>query len=252
MRFLKLFPFLILAIILIIGCGSGNKSRDANIESPEVLFARGNDQFNAGKYQDALQTYESLLVLHPTSDLHVDTQLRMAETYGKMDKFEEQMTLLKRVLEENIIPGYVPQIYIQIGKFYERAAKFNPGVITSDTTDLKTAIRYYERANRYEDSEDINAKAEAVYRLGLVKAKLGITNDATLYYETVANQYPNTPFGVLAKVKLQDPSNTSELPMDEASMEKYYDQTGTTAQTGETKPVQPPEEEEINLFQEEN
>ncbi len=251
MFFLKLFPFLILAIILITGCGSGNKSRDAAVENPEVLLAKGNAQFNAGQYQDALQTYESLLVLHPTSDLHVDTQLRMAETYGKMDKFEEQMTLLKRVLEENIIPGYVPQIYIQIGKFYERAAKFNPGVITSDTTDLKAAIGYYERANRYEDSEDINAKAEAVYRLGLVKAKIGNINDATLYYETVANQYSNTPFAVLAKVKLQDPSDTSELPMDESSMEKYYDQTGSAPQSEEAKQVEP-QQEEINMFQGEN
>ncbi len=252
MRFLKLFPILIITAILIAGCGSGNKSRDTNVQSPEELLAQGDAQFNAGQYQEAMQTYESLIVLHPTSDLHVDTQLRMAETYGQMDEFEEQMALLKRILEENIIPGYVPQIYIQIGKFYERAAKFNPGVVTSDSTDLKTAIGYYERANRYEDSEDMNAKAESVYRLGLVKAKMGHMSDATLYYETVANQYSSTPFGVLAKVKLQDPTDTSELPMDEASMDKYYDQTGSTPQSEEAKPVQPPEEEEINLFQEEN
>jgi tetratricopeptide (TPR) repeat protein len=240
-----------ITLILAIGCGSGNKSRDANTQSPEELLAKGDAEFNAGQYKEAMQTYETLIVLHPTSDLHVETQLRMAETYGKMDQFEEQMALLKRILEENIIPGYVPQIYIQIGKFYERAAKFNPGVITSDTTDLRTASKYYERANRYEDSEDINAKAESVYRLGLVYAKMGKTSDATLYYETVANQFATTPFGVLAKVKLQDPSDTSELPMDQASMDKYYDQTGSEMQTEEVKPEEPPEEE-INLFEEEN
>ena len=251
MRFLKLLPILIVTAILITGCGSGNKSRNTNIQSPEELLAKGDAEFNAGQYKEAMQTYEMLLVLHPTSDYHVETQLRMAETYGKMDKFEEQMALLKRILEENIIPGQVPQIYIQIGKFYERAARFNPGVITSDTTDLRTAIRYYERANRYEDSEDINAKAESVYRLGMVNAKMGNLNDATLYYETAANQYVNTPFGVLAKVKLQDPSNTTDLPMDEDSMQKYYDQTGSSPQSEEVKPEEPPEEE-INLFEEEN
>jgi outer membrane protein assembly factor BamD (BamD/ComL family) len=251
MRFLKLLPILIVTAILITGCGSGNKSRNTNIQSPEELLAKGDAEFNAGQYKEAMQTYEMLLVLHPTSDYHVETQLRMAETYGKMDKFEEQMALLKRILEENIIPGQVPQIYIQIGKFYERAARFNPGVITSDTTDLRTAIRYYERANRYEDSEDINAKAESVYRLGMVNAKMGNLNDATLYYETAANQYVNTPFGVLAKVKLQDPSDTTDLPMDEDSMQKYYDETGSSPQTEEVKPEEPPEEE-INLFEEEN
>ena len=251
MRFLKLLPIILIISILVIGCGSGNKSRNTNIQSPEELLAKGDAEFNAGQYKEAMQTYEMLLVLHPTSDYHVETQLRMAETYGKMDKFEEQMALLKRILEENIIPGQVPQIYIQIGKFYERAARFNPGVITSDTTDLRTAIRYYERANRYEDSEDINAKAESVYRLGMVNAKMGNLNDATLYYETAANQYINTPFGVLAKVKLQDPSDTTDLPMDEDSMQKYYDETGSSPQTEEVKPEEPPEEE-INLFEEEN
>ena len=251
MRFLKLLPIILIISILVIGCGSGNKSRNTNIQSPEELLAKGDAEFNAGQYKEAMQTYEMLLVLHPTSDYHVETQLRMAETYGKMDKFEEQMALLKRILEENIIPGQVPQIYIQIGKFYERAARFNPGVITSDTTDLRTAIRYYERANRYEDSEDINAKAESVYRLGMVNAKMGNLNDATLYYETAANQYVNTPFGVLAKVKLQDPSDTTDLPMDEDSMQKYYDETGSSPQSEEVKPEEPPEEE-INLFEEEN
>ena len=251
MRFLKLLPIILIISILVIGCGSGNKSRNTNIQSPEELLAKGDAEFNAGQYKEAMQTYEMLLVLHPTSDYHVETQLRMAETYGKMDKFEEQMALLKRILEENIIPGQVPQIYIQIGKFYERAARFNPGVITSDTTDLRTAIRYYERTNRYEDSEDINAKAESVYRLGMVNAKMGNLNDATLYYETAANQYVNTPFGVLAKVKLQDPSDTTDLPMDEDSMQKYYDETGSSPQTEEVKPEEPPEEE-INLFEEEN
>lgn len=248
MRFLRLFPVLLLTVILIAACGSGNKSNNANIKSPEEILDEGDAHFNAGEYQLAMQTYESLLALHPTSDLHVDTQLRMAETYGKMDKFEEQMALLKRILEENIIPSYVPQIYIQIGKFYERAATFNPGVITSDTTDLKTAIRYYERASRYEDSDDVNAKAESVYRHGLVAAKIGNITDATLYYETAANQYPNTTFGVLAKVKLQDPQNTSELPVDEESMKKYYDQVGSIPQTEETTPEQSAEKENEGLF----
>ncbi|MBN1406835.1 MAG: hypothetical protein JW956_03545 [Calditrichaceae bacterium] len=252
MRFLKLLPIMIIIVILAAGCGSGNKSRDANIQSPEELLAKGDAEFNSGRYNEALQTYETLLVLHPISDLHVETQLRMAETYGQMDQFEEQMSLLKRILQENIIPGQVPQIYIQIGKFYERAATFNPGIISSDSTDLKTALGYYERANRYENSEDIDAKAESVYRLGLVKAKLGNLSDATLYYETAANQYANSPFGVLAKVKLMDPGNTSELPMDEASMQKYYEQTGSVPQAEVITPEEPPEEEEINLFEEEN
>lgn len=233
MNYLKVFGISVLIMSLVIACGSSKKTNDMNLKTPEVLLSEGDALVEARNYEEALKSYETLLVLHPTSDLHVDTQLRMAEAYGKLDKFEEQMELLLRVLKENIIPGYVPQIYVQLGKFYERAARFNPGVVDSDSTDYNKAMSYYERASRYEDSQDINAKAEALFRRGLIEAKRGNISQATLYYETVAFQYPDVPFATLAKIKLRDPNDISELSTDDTSMQTFYDTLGEQPSTPE-------------------
>jgi len=223
---LKTLILFTLSLFLIFACGSGKKAGESAIKSPETLLAEGDASMQAGDYTKAAQTYESILVLHPTSDYQVETQLRIAEAYAKMEKYEDQMDLLLRVLKENIIPGYVPQIYVQLGKFYERAAEFNPGLMDTDSSDYNKAIHYYERATRYEDSEDKEAKAEALFRHGLVEAKLGDLDQASLFYETVAYQYPDQTFATLAKIKLQDPKDTSELSTDNASMNSYYDKIG--------------------------
>jgi len=197
-----------------------------NLKSPEELFSEGNAFFEQGRYDDALKSYETLLVLHPASDLHVETQLQMTESYAKLDRFEDQMNLLLRVLKENIIPGYVPRIYLQLGRFYERAARFNPGVVSTDTSDFRKALTFYERAIRYEGSDDTDTKAEALYRQGLVEAKMGNLTQSTLNYETVAFQYSDKPFAILAKIKLRNPSDTSELRTDETSLKKYLEILG--------------------------
>ena len=226
MHCLKIILTSVFIFSIIAACGSGKKAKDMNLKSPEELFSEGNAFYEQGRYDDALKSYETLLVLHPASDLHVESQLQMAEAYAKLDRFEDQMNLLLRVLKENIIPGYVPKIYLQLGRFYERAARFNPGVVSTDTSDYKKALSYYERAIRYEGSDDTQAKAEALYRQGLVQAKMGNLTQATLNYETAAYQYSDKPFAILAKIKLKNPSDTSELSSDEASIKKYLEILG--------------------------
>jgi len=226
MHCLKIILTSVFIFSIIAACGSGKKARDMNLKSPEELFSEGNAFFEQGRYDDALKSYETLLVLHPASDLHVETQLQMTESYAKLDRFEDQMNLLLRVLKENIIPGYVPRIYLQLGRFYERAARFNPGVVSTDTSDFRKALTFYERAIRYEGSDDTDTKAEALYRQGLVEAKMGNLTQSTLNYETVAFQYSDKPFAILAKIKLRNPSDTSELRTDETSLKKYLEILG--------------------------
>lgn len=245
MHCLKIILTSVFMLSIIAACGSGKKAKDMNLKSPEELLSEGNAFYEQGRYEDALKSYETLLVLHPASDLHVETQLKMAEAYAKLDRFEDQMNLLLRVLKENIIPGYVPRIYLQLGKFYERAALFNPGVVSTDTSDYKKALTFYERAIRYEGSDDTYAKAEALYRQGLVQAKLGNLTQSTLNYETVAYQYSDKPFAILARIKLKNPSDTSELSYDETSIKKYMEILGE-------QPAQPQKEEPQNREEEFN
>ncbi len=221
MKFVHLLLVLTALFFLTFGCSSNNNVKEGPLFSDKEMMATGDQQFAAGKYQEALNTYQSLLMEHPTSDLHIDTQLKIAAVYGKMENYEAQMDALHTLLAENIIPRQIPQIYVQIGQFYEQAAKFNPGTVTSDTSDYKTAISYYQKAFNYKDSEDSTAKAEAGYRKALTEARIGQISDAIKDYQLVIDQFPQTVFAVLATIKLTDPNDTSELKTDPASVESY-------------------------------
>jgi len=203
---------IILSILFLAGCG-GKKGMVIEGESPDLILEKGNQAYQEGQYDKTMQYCQYILDNFPTSDLHIDTQLLMARTLGVQEKFEEQMDLLLRVLKENIIPGRVPRIYIQIGEFYEHAARWNPGNVTSDTLDLEQAIKYYHKAVAYPNSDDRSAKAAALYRVGLLHAKIHEMEMAVNAYQQLVQSFPESPYSILAKTKLLDPNNTDELPL---------------------------------------
>ncbi len=240
MKSLYRLSILLVSLALFLSCSSNKNAKNGNLMSDTDMFALGSTQFNQGHYKEALHTFKSLILEHPTSDLHIDSQLKIAACYGALEDYEEQMKAILQLLKENIIPDRVPQIYVQIGKFYEQAARFNPNTITSDTTDYETALSYYKKAIEYKESTDTLSKAEAIYRRGLVNAKLNRMNEAIAQYNFVVRGYPNSPFALLAQVKLQNPQDTSELAMDEASLESYRQTLGTAVPAIEQTPPEQP------------
>lgn len=215
----------ILALVLLIsvfhGCSGTSDDTDYSTLTDAEMLALADRYMETGHYEQALENYKRVLLDFPTSNLHIKAQLRIAETYGAMDKWEDQFNQLDRLVKENIIPAEVPQLYLQIGRFYERAALFNPGLITSDTTDYNLAVNYYDQALKYPDSDDNEAKAEAVYRRALVEAKTGKIDAATARYKMVNSLFPNSDFSILAQMKLKDPNNVKELMVTDSALTSY-------------------------------
>ncbi len=218
MKHTRLLIILASSIFLMAGCSSNKDAKEGDLISDRDMLETGNSQFEAGNYQDAIHTYKSLILNHPTSDLHIKTQLQIAAAYGHLEDYESQMDALLTLLQENIIPEEVPQIYFQIGQFYENAAGFNPRTITSDTSDYKIAIDYYTKAYTYKDSEDQASKAGAAYRRAFIEARLGAINDAITDYKIVQQFFPESDYAILAGIKLKDPSDLTELPADAESI----------------------------------
>ena len=239
---------ILLIAFILASCSMFGKKEETNMNTAEAVLQQGDALYEQGKYEDALKTYKSMLVDFPTSDLHIDAQLRIADTYGEMDKYEEQMDVLLRLLKENIIPGRVPEIYCQIGEFYEKAALFNSGMITSDTADYNVALDYYKKAIEYTDSDDQLSKSKAQYRSALVNAKLGRYQKAIDEYNLVISEYPDSPYSVLAKMKLKSPDNTSELSMSDKAMQSYAEILGEQIPSGTDvmEPAETPQDDQSN------
>lgn len=228
----------LLTMLLVLTCGSNKKELNLENETDESLHEKAVTAYETGEYAKAFQ-YDSLLLIYfPISDLHIEAQLNMAKALGGQERYEDQLDLLLRLLKENIVPEVVPKIYIQIGQFYEHAAIWNPKNITTDTTDWEKAAGYYRKAVFYPNSQDKMVKAKALYRAGLMYAKIKNYQFATNAYNEVVNSFSESPYSTLAKIKLQDPTNTSEIGFESEAAQELEEERKTILQAKEEpKPV---------------
>ncbi len=212
---IKVINTLITLLLLsaFLGCGGSKEELVMENETPESMLLKSKQAYNAGKYDESMKLAQLLLDHFPTSDLHIDAQLIIANSYGGKEEYEEQFDLLLRVLKENIIPEKVPSIYAQIGAFYENSAKWNPGTVTTDSMDYSHAANFYKKAVFYPNSSDNATKAMALYRMALSYAKIKDIETASKAYQEVISTYPSSPYSTMARTKLNDPTNTTEIPL---------------------------------------
>jgi tetratricopeptide (TPR) repeat protein len=202
-------------IFYLFSCGSGGKKGiKIGDEPPEELLEKAESLYEEGKYDDAIEYCKAMIHKYPISDLHIDAQLTMAKSLGAKEKFEDQFDLLIRLINENKIPEKVPKIFVQIGEFYEHAAVWNPNTLSTDSTDIAKAAQYYRRAVFYPNSDDKSTQAYALYRAALLNAKLKKIDVATRAYEHLIEEYPESPYSTLARIKLSDPTNIEEITLE--------------------------------------
>jgi len=236
--YIKIFLFMIL-IIAFINCGGSKDEIVLDEETPETLLQKGEIAYENGKYDQSIKLAQLMLDHFPTSDLHIDAQLLIAKSLGDQEKYEDQFDLLLRILKENIIPEKVPSIYMQIGEFYENSARWNPGTVTVDSADYTNAAGYYKKAVFYPNSDDRGTKANALYRMALIHAKLNDIEIASKSYQELITIFPESPYSTLARTKLADPTNTDELPLPAVTA------TVATPETTEPASTPPPAQDEI-------
>ena len=238
--YLKIFLYSVL-IIAFVGCGGSKDELVLDEETPESLLQKGEAAYQNGNYDRSIKLAQLMLDHFPTSDLHIDAQLLIAKTMGSQEKFEDQFDLLLRILKENIIPEKVPTIYMQIGEFYENSARWNPGTVTLDSLDFTNAASYYKKAVFYPNSDDRGTKANALYRMGLMHAKLNDIEIASKSYQELIATYPESPYSTLARTKLADPTNTDELPVPAATTAAATPGSAASAGDGQPPPLPPDE-----------
>ena len=214
--YLRIFLYSIF-IIALIGCGGSQDEIVLDNETPESLLQKAEIAYDNGNFDESIKLAQLMLDNFPTSDLHIEAQLLIAKTLGSQEKYEDQFDLLLRILKENIIPEKVPSIYMQIGEYYENSAKWNPETVTLDSVDYTNAANYYKKAVFYPNSEDRYTKAHALYRMALMYAKLKDIEVASKSYQELITTYPESPYSILARTKLSDPTNTEELPLPAAA-----------------------------------
>jgi tetratricopeptide (TPR) repeat protein len=193
-------------VLLFISCSH----REANVKSmeastPTALLEKGNQLYQQGDLQGALQDYQHIYNTYPTSREYVDAVIGLSRCYNDMGDYEKGMDLLYNLIRENMVPSRVPEIYNEMAKYYE----VNAGIsslsgLSNEENDYEKAIEYYRKAINYPNSDDTNAKAYAQYRIGELYVTLLKFKDATLAFEATINSFPGTQWATLAQQRIDE------------------------------------------------
>ena len=88
---IKVINTLITLLLLsaFLGCGGSKEELVMENETPESMLLKSKQAYNAGKYDESMKLARLLLDHFPTSDLHIDAQLIIANSYGGKEEYEE-------------------------------------------------------------------------------------------------------------------------------------------------------------------
>jgi tetratricopeptide (TPR) repeat protein len=196
---------LITLIFLMASCGKKEVRNGipAN-ENPSELLKYGDQFYHNGDYENAFRAYGIVYYDYPSSREYIDAAIGLSKCYGAMQSYEKQFEILHNLLRENLIPTKVPGVYNAVAEFYERSAGISEQLTGEGTNDYKTAISYYNKSIQYPNSDDLDAKSFAQYKIGTLYEKMKDYPKAIEAYETALNTYQGTEWALRAEQNILD------------------------------------------------
>jgi len=206
------FLFIIALLVLVSGCSKKEvRTEIPEAEQPEAFLKYGDQFYQNGDYDNAFRAYGYIYENYPTSREYIDAAIGLSRCYGALQDYDKGFDILYDLLQNNLIPTKVPQIYNAIGEFYERSAGISEQLSGAGDSDYRNAIDYYDKSIKYPNSEDLNAKGYAQYRIGVLYEKLDEMPKALEAYELAQNQYLGTEWAGRAEQNISDINKRVQL-----------------------------------------
>lgn len=235
----------IIISLFILGCGSSEKEIVLTELTDTELMEMAAKYFETKNYDKAIETYDYIKKNFPDTDYFVEVNIGKARALGKKEHYEDQLDLIYKTLKANIMPQKVPRIYVEIGNFYQKFAPFDPGLSGTGglEEDYKIAIDFYKKALQYDESNDNDAKSEALANIGLVSAKQKNYEEATKIYQNFLKTYPQSPYYLSVSQRLNNIKNVApfqiiypeNIKAEESDEELEEKQAQVESENGENK-----------------
>lgn len=233
---MRWFGIILLALsLMLVSCSKKGSGAGEGGPTPAELLAYADNVYHQGDYESAFLAYGTIYEQYPTSREYIDAAIGLSRCYAEFEDYPKSFDIVYSLLKENIIPSQVPKIYNVIAEFYERSAGISEQLTGRGATDYKTAIGYYEKAIDYPNSEDMQAKSYAQYKVGTLYERLDDYDKALKAYQKTSDEYPTQQWALLANEK----SGILQLKIERM---KIYESAGTKK---DTKPEGPAPAEKI-------
>jgi outer membrane protein assembly factor BamD (BamD/ComL family) len=202
----KIYIIIPLVLVFFLSCSKKEGTlENLDQQDPSVILQKANELYATGKTKDAFRAYSIIYKKYPTSREYIDAAIGLAHTYNDMGEYEKGMQILLNLVRENIVPSRVPEIYNEMAQYYEDNAGISSAAGVSDEKqDYRKALDFYKKAVKYPNSEDMEAKAFAQYRIGEVHIDLWEFKDAVAAFQETVATYPDTRWAKLAEQRLME------------------------------------------------
>jgi len=186
----------LVAIFLMTGCSWFETVED---KPAQELASDGMESMTAGRYEEAITSFEKLKDWYPFSKFAILAELKIADAYYRLENYEEAVFAYENF--ENLHPRNeaIPYVIYQIGRcYYEQIDSVDRDQISAlkalDTfRRLTRQFPQNEYANKMEDHINRCLKSLAGHELyvGLYYYKTKHYQAALKRFETVLSDYPD-------------------------------------------------------------
>lgn len=149
---------MILAALLILGGCSGLKSDPWEGIPAEELAKKGLDQYNHGKYYQAVETFSAIKERFPFSRFSLLAELKSADSKFYMEDYPEALGLYSAFEESHPTNEAIPYVVFQIGRCYFRTVS----TVDRDTSGASEAIKVFNRLLRSFPASPYTAEAKVL------------------------------------------------------------------------------------------
>lgn len=218
---------LALVVLLLAGCGSGNKLR---YESPKDAFDRGKELYDRGKYTRAIPYFQAVFDFGRTHEWAADAQMYLARSYMANKEYILAASEFSRFSEiYRTDPRRQEAEYERAMAYYRLSPSFE-----LDQTDTERAITQFQLfTERFPTSPLVKEAEERITELrekmahkqyasaGLYERR-ELYEAAALTYESVFDQYPGTVWADDALVgAMRAYISYAEMSVSDRQAERY-------------------------------
>ncbi len=190
---------LLLMVTLLSACAGSGKLRYADAKE---AYEKGFALYERGKYERAIEYFQAVFEFGRASEWADDAQLYLARSYAKTNQYILAASEYSRFSDlYRTDPRRVDAEYERAMAFYELSPAYE-----LDQTDTQTALRQFqlfvERFPTSPQAPDAEAKigelreklARKQYEAAGLYERRELWEAAAITYESVFDQYPDTPF----------------------------------------------------------
>ena len=207
---------------------------------PAKLLKQADQYYAEGNLDEAFRAYGLIYERFPTSREYIDAVIGLSRCYSDYGNYEKSFDLLYNLVRENMVPSRVPEIYIEMGRYFEvNAGISSVAGLANEEQDYEKAIEYYQKAINYPNSNDLNAKAYAQLRIGELYLQMGKFKDAILAFKATTTSFPGTEWAKIAEERLIEFKEALDKVLGEEEPTESAPADTTKQMTPATPPTSP-------------